>query len=240
MLDLTNQRVVLLGGTAGIGLAAARLLGQLGANIVIASRTRDRIEAALTQLPAATEDYVADLSSESEAQQLFTRVGRFDHLVYTAGEALRPFPLEGIDLDDARRFTATRLWGAIGAVKHAHQYMRAGGSVVLTSGSAAARPAPGWIMGAAICGAIEAITRTLAVELAPLRVNAIAPGIVRTEIWGEMSDSDRDDLFEQTATNLPVGRIGTPDDVAQTIAYLIGNGYVTGTISEISGGANLV
>lgn len=95
-------------------------------------------------------------------------------------------------------------------------------------------------MGAAICGAIEAITRTLAVELAPLRVNAIAPGIVRTEIWGEMSDSDRDDLFEQTATNLPVGRIGTPDDVAQTIAYLIGNGYVTGTISEISGGANLV
>jgi NAD(P)-dependent dehydrogenase (short-subunit alcohol dehydrogenase family) len=237
--QLNNQRVVLLGASAGIGLAAAQLLGTLGAEIVIASRTRERLDAALVTLPASAQGYIADLSSESEARRLFAEVGPFDHLVYTAGEALRPFPLDGIDLEDARQFTETRLWGAIGAIKHAHPHMRAGGSIVLTSGSAAARPAAGWIIGAAICGAIEAVTRTLAVELAPLRVNAVAPGIVRTDIWSGMSESDRDDFFAQTAARIPVGRVGAPEDVAQSIAYLISNGYVTGTIAELNGGSNL-
>lgn len=111
---------------------------------------------------------------------------------------------------------------------------------MLTSGSAAARPAAGWMVGAAICGAIEAITRTLAVELAPLRVNAIAPGIVRTDLWNGMNEAEREGFFEQTAAGLPVKRVGTPQDVAQTIAYLIGDGYVSGSVAELNGGGNLV
>jgi NAD(P)-dependent dehydrogenase (short-subunit alcohol dehydrogenase family) len=240
MYDLTDQRIVLVGGSAGIGLAAARLLSWLGANIIIASRSSERIDAALKGLPSTAEGYAADLGSENEAERLFCEIGAFDHLVYTAGEPLRPFPLDGLELDAARRFTDTRLSGAISAVKHAHTHLRDGGSVVLTSGSAAARPAAGWMVGAAICGAIEAITRTLAVELAPLRVNAIAPGIVRTDLWSEIGESDRESFFKKTAAALPVRRVGTPEDVAQTIAYLIADGYVSGTIAELNGGGNLV
>lgn len=240
MFDLKDQRIVLLGASAGIGLAAAQLLADLGAQVVIASRSSERVDAALALLPATAEGHTADLTSEADTERLFTEIGPFDHLVYTAGEPLRPFPLDGLDLDAARGFTETRLWGAISAVKHARPHLRDGGSIVLTSGSAAARPAAGWLVGAAICGAIEAITRTLAVELAPLRVNAIAPGIVRTDLWNGMSEAEREGFFEQTAAGLPVKRVGTPQDVAQTIAYLIGDGYVSGSVAELNGGGNLV
>jgi NAD(P)-dependent dehydrogenase (short-subunit alcohol dehydrogenase family) len=240
MFELDGQRVVLLGGSAGIGRAAAGLLGDLGAEIVIASRSAGRIEAALAELPSSAEGRVVDVNREGALERLFSEIGQFDHLVYTAGEPLRPFPLEGVDLQEARRFMEARLWGALAAVKHAHDQIRPGGSVVLTSGSAAMRPAPGWMIGAAVCGAMEAITRTLAVELAPLRVNAIAPGIVRTELWSGMSEAERDEMFAQTAQALPVGRVGEPRDVAQSIAYLLGDGYVSGTVVEINGGGNLV
>ena len=240
MFELHHQRVVLLGGSAGIGRAAAGLLSELGAEVVIASRSAGRVDAALAELPASAEGRVVDVNSEEALERLFADLGHFDHLVYTAGEPLRPFPLESADLQEARRFTEARVWGALAAVKHAHRQIRPGGSIVLTSGSAAMRPAAGWMIGAAVCGAMEAITRTLAVELAPLRVNAIAPGIVRTELWSGISEAERDEMFAQTARALPVGRVGEPRDVAQSIAYLLADGYVSGTVVEVNGGGNLV
>jgi NAD(P)-dependent dehydrogenase (short-subunit alcohol dehydrogenase family) len=240
MLELQGQRVVLLGGSAGLGLAAARLLGEAGAEIVIASRSSDRVEAALAELPTSAVGHVVDVNSEDAVQRLFSDLGRFDHLVYTAGEPLRAFPLDTVDLQEARRFTETRLWAALGAIKHAHRLIRPGGSIVLMSGNVAARPGAGWMIGAAVCGAVEAITRTLAVELAPLRVNAIAPGIVRTELWRELSETERDQMFTQTARALPVGRVGEARDVAQSIAYVLADGYVSGTVVEVNGGGNLV
>jgi NAD(P)-dependent dehydrogenase (short-subunit alcohol dehydrogenase family) len=129
---------------------------------------------------------------------------------------------------------------ALGAIKHAHRLIRPGGSIVLMSGNVAARPGAGWMIGAAVCGAVEAITRTLAVELAPLRVNAIAPGIVRTELWRELSETERDQMFTQTARALPVGGVGEARDVAQSIVYVLADGYVSGTVVEVNGGGNLV
>jgi NAD(P)-dependent dehydrogenase (short-subunit alcohol dehydrogenase family) len=111
---------------------------------------------------------------------------------------------------------------------------------VLSSGSAGARPQPTWTVASGICGATEALTRALAVELAPIRVNAVAPGVVRSELWSGMSDGDREALYAAVGAALPVGRVGEVEDVAQTIVYLLGNGYSTGSIVTVDGGTALV
>jgi NAD(P)-dependent dehydrogenase (short-subunit alcohol dehydrogenase family) len=240
MNSFNDQRVVVLGGSSGIGLATAKLASANGASVAIVSRSRGRIDSALEQLPSSAEGYVADLTSPDETQELFGQLGGFDHLVYTAGENLRLATLKETDLDDARGFLETRFWGALAAIDAAQYQIRPGGSIVLMSGTAAARPQTGWSIAAAICGAIEGLTRALAIELAPIRVNAVVPGVVRTELWASMPEAQREAMYAATARILPVGRVGEADDVAEAIGYLMSNGYTTGTTLEISGGGVLV
>jgi NAD(P)-dependent dehydrogenase (short-subunit alcohol dehydrogenase family) len=240
MNSLSNQRVVVLGGSSGIGLATARFAAANGASVAIVSRSSARIDAALEQLPSSAEGYVSDLTSPDQTQELFGQLGGFDHLVYTAGENLRLATLKETDLDDARGFLETRFWGALAAVDAAQNQIRPGGSIVLMSGTAAARPQAGWSIAAAICGAIEGLTRALAIELAPIRVNAVVPGVVRTELWASMPEAQREAMYAATASMLPVGRVGEPEDVAEAIGYLLSNGYTTGTTLEVSGGGVLV
>jgi hypothetical protein len=155
---------------------------------------------------------------------------RADHLVYTAGETLTLGPIGEIDLNAARRALDTRMWGAYAAVKHGHAHIRPGGSIVLSSGSAGARPQANWSIGASICGAIESLTRALAIELAPIRVNAVAPGVVRTDLWRDLSDHERQELYDGVGASLLVGRVGDPDEIAQAFAFLMHNGYSSGTV----------
>ncbi|HEY6761490.1 MAG TPA: SDR family oxidoreductase [Baekduia sp.] len=237
---MDGKRVVVLGGTAGIGLATARRAADAGAAVVVVSRSRERVDAALEGLPAGAEGYAADLSTEAATVALFAEVGAFDHLVYCAGEALELFALDDTDLGQARRFFETRLWGALAAVKHAHRLIRPGGSIVLMSGSAGARPQATWTVAAAICGGVEAVVRALALELAPVRVNAVAPGVLRTDLWAAMEEATRAVFYANVAAALPVARVGEADDVADSILHLLGNGYTTGTTLAVDGGATLV
>jgi NAD(P)-dependent dehydrogenase (short-subunit alcohol dehydrogenase family) len=240
MVDMNGKRVVILGGTAGIGLATARHAADAGADVVVVSRSRERVDAALDGLPAGAEGYAADLSSEQATAALFAEVGALDHLVYCAGEALELFALDDTDLGQARRFFETRLWGALAAVKHGHRLIRPGGSIVLMSGSAGARPQATWTVAAAICGGVESIVRALALELAPIRVNAVAPGVLRTDLWAAMDEATRAGFYADVAAALPVARVGEAGDVADSIVYLMGNGYTTGTTLAVDGGATLV
>jgi NAD(P)-dependent dehydrogenase (short-subunit alcohol dehydrogenase family) len=240
MFSLSDQRIVVLGGSSGIGLATARLAAESGANAVIVSRSEARVDAALAQLPASAEGYAADLTSEQETRNVFDQIGAFDHLVYTAGENLSLSPLEDTDLGAARGLFETRLWGALSAVKAAHRQIKPGGSIVLMSGSASERPQSGWSIAAAICGAMEALTRALAVELAPIRVNTVAPGVIRTDLWAALPEDTRDAMFDELSGQLLVGRVGHADDVAQAITYLMADGYTTGTRLDVNGGALLV
>jgi NAD(P)-dependent dehydrogenase (short-subunit alcohol dehydrogenase family) len=240
MQPLADQRVVLLGGTSGIGLATARAAAAQGARVVVASSRSARVDAALAQLPATAEGRVADLLDEDAIRSLFAELGAFDHLVYTAGDTLTLGLVEATTLDAARAALDLRVWGAYAAVKHAAPNLRAGGSIVLSSGIAGDRPQAGWSIGALVCGAIVSLTRALAVELAPLRVNAISPGVVRTDLWRDMDAADRDALYGQTAAALPVGRVGESEDIAETCLYLLRNGYTTGTTITVDGGAVLV
>lgn len=181
-----------------------------------------------------------DASDEDAVRAFFAGLGGYDHLVYTAGEALLMGSLAESDLGRARAFLDTRLWGAYTAVKYGAPSIREGGSVVLTTGTAGRRPLPGTTVAAALCGAMESLTRALALELAPLRVNVVAPGVVRTELWRELDDEIRDGLFESAAGSLPVGRIGEPEDIAEAYLYLMRGGYTTGSTVVVDGGTVLV
>ncbi len=239
-MTLEDKRVVLLGGTAGIGLATAQAAAAAGARVVVVSSNPDNVAKALTQLAADAQGETVDLTRESEIEALFARLGAFDHLVYTAGESLALFPLQDVAIDTAQRFFQTRFWGAYTSVKYAVPHINTGGSIVLSSGSAVQRPMPGWTVSASILGAIEALGRALAVELAPIRVNVVRPGLVRTELWREFPADVREELFRTHGGALPVGRVGAPEDLARSYVHLMEQEYATGGILTVDGGGLLV
>ncbi|MER6221367.1 SDR family oxidoreductase [Streptomyces sp900105755] len=239
-MGLQGQRVVVVGGTSGIGLAVAEGAAREGARVVVASRRQESVDAALKVLPEDAEGQVLDATDEDAVRAFFTGIGEYDHLVYTAGESILLETVADTDIATARGFLDTRLWGAYAAVKYGVGSIRAGGSVVLTTGTAGRRPLPASSVASALCGAMESLTRALAVELAPVRVNAVSPGLVRTGLWRGLPEAGREELFRSSAESLPVGRMGEPADVAEAYLYLMRGGYSTGSVVVVDGGGTLV
>jgi NAD(P)-dependent dehydrogenase (short-subunit alcohol dehydrogenase family) len=237
---LTDKKVIVLGGTSGLGLATAQAAAVRGARVVVVSGNASKVEAALNVLADDAEGHALDLSRESNIAAFFDGIGPFDHLVYTAGETLTLEWIKDMDLARARDFYTLRYWGALAAVKYAAPHIRTGGSIGLTGGIASPRPGKGWALAASICGAMEGLTRALAVELAPLRVNLVAPGVVRTPLWSGIPEKDRERFYAETAARLPVGRVGEAEDIARSFAYLMEQSYVTGQVLVVDGGTVLV
>jgi NAD(P)-dependent dehydrogenase (short-subunit alcohol dehydrogenase family) len=237
---LQNKRVVILGGSSGLGLATAKAAAAEGASIVIVSSDQTRINEALKQLPGQSEGYVTDLSDEGNIRGLFGRIGKFDHLVYTAGENLSLTPIDELNLAQARSFFTIRFWGAMAAVKYGHAQLNPGGSISLTSGTAGERPRKGWSVAASICTAMEGFTRAMAVELAPIRVNVVIPGVIHTNLWNGIPDAARQAFFDSEASRLPAGRIGEAEDIAKTFVYFMNMPYITGQAVVVDGGSVLV
>jgi NAD(P)-dependent dehydrogenase (short-subunit alcohol dehydrogenase family) len=240
-MTLVGKRIVMLGGSSGIGLATAQAAARDGASVVIASSRKTRVDEALTALPVGAEGHVVDLADAKSIQDLFARLGGFDHLVLTAGQALLLGSLASTDVEAARRVFEVFYWGAYLAAKYGSGSIRLGGSIVFTSGLAAQRPPlPGWALVASVKAAIEGLTRALAVELAPIRVNAVSPGLVKTPLWAGMAESDRETLYRQRAEKLPVRHVGEPEEIAEAYLYLMRQSYGTGQIIVVDGGAMFV
>jgi NAD(P)-dependent dehydrogenase (short-subunit alcohol dehydrogenase family) len=237
---LQDKRVVVLGGTSGIGLAVAEQAASQGASVIIASSSAERVQKAVASIGGGAQGQAVDLSDERAVATFFSKLGTFDHLVFTAGDSLHLHDLAATDLQQARRAFELRYWSALAAVKYGSPQIRKGGSVVLTTGIAGRRPQSGWVMAASVCGAIEALTRALAIELAPIRVNAVSPGVVRTNLWQNMSSAEREQLFESVGKRLPVGRIGEAHDIAQAYLFLMQEGFGTGQTVVVDGGTLLV
>ncbi|SDT80853.1 NAD(P)-dependent dehydrogenase, short-chain alcohol dehydrogenase family [Streptomyces sp. TLI_053] len=233
-----TQRVVVIGGTSGVGFAVARAAAARGSNVVVASSRQDRVELAVERLGGSAEGFVLDVADDAALAVFFDRIGEFDHLVYTAGEPLVLKPLAELAAGEARAFFERRFWGALLAVKYATPQLRSGGSITLTSGAFATRPVPGALLGASITAAVEGLTRALALELAPLRVNAVRLGAIRTELW-DSSVPDPEAFLRAQGNGLPVQRVGTPEEAAAAYLHLLGNGYATGTVLTLDGGAAL-
>jgi NAD(P)-dependent dehydrogenase (short-subunit alcohol dehydrogenase family) len=240
MDNLKGKKVVVLGGSAGMGLATAKAAAVQGAEIIIVSSNQERINKALSELPADSEGFAVNLGDEQAIASLFKSIGNFDHLVYTAGESLQLGAITDTVIEGAKKFFDIRYWGAFTSVKYAAPNINEGGSITLTGGSAAHRPGSGWSLGASICSAMEGFTRAMAIELAPIRVNIVVPGLVKTDLWADMAEADREGMYAHYGTQLPVRYIADADDLALSYIYLMQQTYSTGQVVVADGGYVLV
>lgn len=237
---LNKKRVIVLGGSSGIGLAAAKAAAAEGAEVVIVSSNQSRIDSALGELPAGSQGYAVDLSQEMNIKNFFGQIGYFDHLIYTAGENITMSMVDDTDIENGKDFFIIRFWGAFAAIKYGKAYINPGGSVTLMSGNFGQRPAKGYSLGATICGAMDAFTRAMAVELAPIRVNNIAAGVIKTNLWNNLSEEDREGFYTYLENTLLLKRVGEAEDIAQAFVYLMKQPYTTGQSLVTDGGAVLV
>lgn len=242
-MDMDKQRILIVGGSSGMGLALARRCLEEGANVIIAGRREAKLSVARAELgnAASLETAVADISREDEVAALFQRIGRLDHIVSTAAAiegAYRLLP--EIELEAAQRVVESKFYGPLLLAKHGAPKLPPGGSLTFVSGIAAYRPAARGSVVAAVNAALEGLVRALAVELAPIRVNAVSPGWVDTPIWEFVAGEKKEETLGAMAKRLPVGRVGRPEDIADAIRFLIGNGFTTGETLHVEGGHRLV
>ncbi|MGW0178525.1 SDR family oxidoreductase [Nocardia sp. NPDC003345] len=235
------ERVVIIGGSSGMGLALAGSLVGTGAEVVIAGRSADRLDSAaatLTTGPGKVHTRQLDITRETEVEAVFAELGPVDHVVVTAADVQGMYaPIRAFDPAVTRTLVDTKLFGPALVAKHA--VLNAGGSLVFTSGIAAYRPGPGSAMVAAVNGSLASLAYALALELAPTRVNVISPGWVDTPIWQSIGGGDPVQRHRDMAARLPVGRIGRPEDIAAAVLSLIHNPFITGTVLHADGGHRL-
>ena len=231
-MQLAGKKVVVVGGSSGIGLSTAELARAEGAEVIIAARNADRLNAAAGRLKAMA--IPADVTSDESVAALFRSCGPVDHVVVTAAQ-LRSGPFKTVSMDDVRGTMEGKFWGAWRVARSAE--IRPGGSLTLISGFLSIRPRPNSAIVGAANGAIESLARSLALELAPVRVNCVSPGIIDTPIRAAMPEVARHDMLAKTAAALPVGRVGVGDDIARQILAFMTIGFATGSIVYIDGGA---
>lgn len=232
---LAGQKVVVVGGSSGIGLATAELAKREGADVVIASRNAGRLKAAADKIGATA--IPADVSNDESVANLFRVCGPVDHVVVTAAQ-LRSGPFKSVAMEDVRATFEGKFWGAWRCARAAD--IRAGGSLTLVSGFLSLRPRPASAIVSCANGALESLTRALALELAPVRVNCVSPGIIDTPIRAAMPEAARKDMLAKTAAGLPAGRVGLAEDIALQIHAFMRNGFATGSIVYLEGGGLVV
>ena len=239
-MRLDGQVVAVIGGSSGIGLGIAKAAAEAGARVVVAGRTAAKLEAARREIgDAAAEARELDATDERAVLRFFDAVGALDHLVATAAAGLPFGPFAGLDMAAFRQGFDGKFWAFTHALRHALPTLRRDGSVTLVTGAAARAAMPGAAGVAAVNGAIQSMVPVLARELAPLRVNALSPGVVDTPVWSGMPGEARQAMYRQAAERLPVGRIGTPADLGEAALFLMTNGYTTGIVLDVDGGARL-
>lgn len=231
-MTLSPQRIVMVGGSAGIGLVLARQLAASGAELIIASRSEPRLLSALAQLEGRVSTRTLDAGNEADVIRFMAEIGPFDHLIATLKPVLPHALFLQSDSSEQRRAMDGKFWGQYYLARHAAGQMRPGGSITLTSGIAASRGYPGFAIVAAINGAVEALVRSLAVELAPLRVNAVCPGFIASQ----QNDNAREQRVRQLAPHLPLERLGQAAEVAAAYRYLLECSYANGSIVTVDGG----
>jgi NAD(P)-dependent dehydrogenase (short-subunit alcohol dehydrogenase family) len=234
-MDFTGQHVVVVGGSSGMGLATARAAVRAGARVTIASRSPDKLEAARTATGAAAVEPI-DVTNDADVVRAFARIGAADHVVVTAAN-VNTGPIRTLPVSAAQAGMNSKFWGAYRVAAAAE--IAAKGSLTLVSGAYARRPAAGVIQAGAINAALEGLTRGLALELAPVRVNCVSPGLVDTPLFDFLPAARREAMFAQAAQRLPLGRTGAADDIALQILACMANPFMTGSVVTLDGGAVL-
>jgi NAD(P)-dependent dehydrogenase (short-subunit alcohol dehydrogenase family) len=239
-MSLDRQRVVVIGASAGIGEATARAFAARGAAVIITGRAKERLDQAAHRIGHPVQVAEVDATDRSALDAFFAANGTIDHLVLAASPgAVGVGPIATVDEAALRQAFDGKFFAHVKAIQAALPHLRRDGSVTIITAASARTAFPGTAGLAAANGALEAMIAPLAVELAPLRVNAVSPGVIDTPWWNGMPDDQRQAYFEGVAAVTPVHRVGRPEDVAEAITYLAAAGFVTGTVLECTGGLNL-
>lgn len=232
-ISLSGSRVLVVGGTSGIGLAVAAMAARRGADVTIAGRDQNKLDAAVRLVGSSCNGRRMDATDNASVEDFFAGEARFDHVVVTAakpgGASLKDLPM-----DQALELFSSKFWGSYRVAKAAE--VTAGGSITFVSGLAGRRPRPNRVVVGAACAALESMTRGLALELAPVRVNCVSPGITNTPLLRSGFPNGIDHLAE----SCPTGRIGEPDEIALQILACAENGFMSGAVIDLDGARGLV
>lgn len=229
---LQDQSVVVLGGTAGIGQAVARAALAAGARVTVLGRSA-KTDGDVNGIAVDANDTATLASALAQAAV----GGKIDHLVITIGSRTSPPPFASLQRADLEQGFGTKLFAALMAVQAALPHLAERASITLTSGLLSRKATATGLLRGSINAAVEAAAKNLAKELAPRRVNVVSPGVVDTDVWG--APADRQAMLVRIGSGLPVGRVGTPDDLAQGYLLAMTNGFMTGAIIDIEGGGLL-
>ncbi|MBM4267080.1 MAG: SDR family oxidoreductase [Deltaproteobacteria bacterium] len=238
MGTLEGKVAVVTGGGSGIGFAIARRFAEEGARLVLVGRRRERLERAAAEIGRGAAGIPADVGVEAEVKAVFDRLERVDLLVTCAGGAVFG-TIDGLPPEEWKRLFEGRFFGQIYACHHAVPKMPAGGVILLCSGIAAAAHVPEYSGGSALCGAVNALGRNLAVELAPrgIRVNVISPGLIEgTEIENNLDGEKLMQFWQSTVDRIPAKRAGRPGDTAEAAHFLATCAYASGIVLDVDGG----
>jgi NAD(P)-dependent dehydrogenase (short-subunit alcohol dehydrogenase family) len=239
-MPLQGKKVVIVGGGSGIGRSLAVAASQDGAEVVLAGRTRRTLEETADLLVGPWEARVVDVGVEEDVAMFLAEVGDFDHLVSTASQGVAG-PIAGLNAADVARAFTAKLWAPIFLVKHGASRIAADGSFTFFSGIRAWRPTAGSSITSLTNGGLEAFAKAMAVELGPVRVNVVSPGIVDSgAFWERLGAEGRARLFADVAQKVPARRVGQPSDLADAALFAMTNPFLTGTVLAVDGGGLLV
>ena len=235
-MELKNKKVIIIGGSQGIGLATAKMAHRQGAEVVIASRNPANLEKAKAEIGENVQAFQLDGSDEESVRKFFDKFDAIDHLVLTAAGGMGG-ALKDLNFKDVKDLFDSKLWLQLQAIKYASPKMKAGSSVTMFSGIVSRKAMAGQLPYTTIAGAVESAGRMLALELAPVRVNVITPGFIHTPAWNNFMPYDKQlEFFAGVKEMLPVKRVGTAEDVAKGVRFLMENDFVSGTVLDIDGG----
>lgn len=238
-MRLSDKIVVVVGGGSGIGLAVAKQAHLEGASVIILGRSSTKLEQAKGLIGQNAKAIATDVMDETAISQAFAEIGAFDHLFISAQDASTA-PLSETTMEKLRPTLDSKIWGAFHVVKHGVSQIRANGSITFISGLAGRRGYAGFAVAGAANAGIEAVARNLAVEVAPIRVNTVCAGVIDTEMLDKVFGEQRTEVVKAIAEKLPIKRIGKPEEIADAVLFLMGNGFTTGATLLVDGGDALV
>ncbi|KAE9973232.1 hypothetical protein EG328_004516 [Venturia inaequalis] len=252
---LHNSRILIFGGSSGIGYAAAEAVVENGAIVYISSSSQSRVDDAVSRIQKAypskksnVKGIVCNLGSEDMEENIVvalkesTKEGKLDHVIHTAGDSLAMLPLKDLTLENVRKAGNVRFFSPLLLAKHLPTYLSPGpkSSLTLTTGGVAEKPIPNWSAVASYAGGLHSMTRNLALDLKPIRVNLVSPGAVDTELWKDMSKEQKEEMFSGIEKSVLTGRVGKPEDVAEQYLCLLRDYNVTGSVVHSDSGHALV
>nr|WTB32301.1 SDR family oxidoreductase [Streptomyces sp. NBC_00830] len=238
-MALETERVLVMGGSSGIGAATAAAFARQDAEVVITGRDESRLAAAATSIEGKITTRQVNGASKEQLKAFFAEDTTYDHVVLALSGGSGAGPFATLDLNELRGGFEGKFWLHVQILQAALPRLRERGSVTFITASSARAALPGTAGLAAINGALEAMVRPLATELAPLRINAVSPGIIATPWWDARPAEQREAIFAKHAATLPVGRVGQAEDVAQAVLLAATNGFMTGNVIEVNGGLSL-